>query len=104
MEENKLDWKALGLLNGVAPEMEKYTINVFEFALDYMNIRFGYASNGLIFSVILQMIKSEIIDIIEEVSAEGCYDRSKYTCYNEIDCEAQFVSEYCENKLKQLNN
>jgi hypothetical protein len=109
MKKSDYDWKANGFLKNV-PDKEKYATDVLNFTVDYLGENLGFVSDGLIFPVIIRIlreytpIKSEIIEIIKELSAEGCYDRSKYTCYSEIDCEAEFIGEYCENKLKQLKN
>lgn len=106
------DWEKMGLLVGIHKDKQNYASNVFNFVLNNLTLLESFSDdknqNNLIFSVVHRIIKDVVLTkndikmIMREVRKE--YKQENYECMTTIDCEAQFISEYSERKIKELRN
>jgi hypothetical protein len=105
------DWYSTGLLENTPDNRKEITIKWFNYATNVMN---EISSNDeeyetLIYSIITRIIREidvssdDIKEIINEVKSK--YNSIDYSLnYFNIDTEAEFTTNYSENKINELKN
>jgi len=107
---NNIDWKSKGFFKFLPEEKHKYAANVLNFMFDHMLENYGEHGHSYIFACVLRimteyiLIKSEVLDIIDELMSDEFRRQASNPDLFGIDAEATFIRAYCENKVKQLKN
>ena len=105
-------WKEMGLFDGTGEEFEVKATKAMNVAFLFMYDKHEEGKEKyelLPLMVIHRLIRSidmtddEALEICKEVeTAVERYDFNTFDGYSSIDVEAEFVAEFCDNKLEEL--
>jgi len=118
MEWNREKWEEIGVLVGIPEDRKDVVAYAMTVAFNWIEERNKEADAKFQHEVLpievvnriartIDLTDEEILKICEEVHpARDGYDFNKfnYVGGNTIDCEAEFVGEFCDKKIEQLKN
>lgn len=109
-----------GLLEYIPNDRKEYCTHVFNFILDWINYENTVVIHNdekinffesTIFAIFYKIIKT--IDLTDVEIMQICNEYMKHVidfkidetkCVNYIDCETEFMCEFADNKIIELNN
>mgnify|MGYP001327103479 CR=1 FL=1 len=119
MEFNTKQWEAIGLLEGISEDRKDVVAHALTVAFNWVDKKHNEQNQDKFqheilpievihrIAKVIDLTDEEILKICEEINpARDGYDFNKfnYVGGNTIDYEAEFIAEFCDEKIEQYKN